>query len=88
MIYDTLAMRWQHEHKSMEAVEKLCPSWMPSGLSGASASFDAQTDDARLVLRVLQEGKRAGGTALNYATGRRAAAHARWTGVRRADVAT
>ena len=34
---------------------------------GGYQYYDAQTDDARLVLRVIREAVRAGGTALNYA---------------------
>lgn len=37
------------------------------GLQGGFRYGDAQTDDARLVLRVIQEAVAAGGTALNYA---------------------
>jgi glycerol-3-phosphate dehydrogenase len=48
-------------------VEKLCPFAAQEGLTGGYRFFDAQTDDARLVLRVLQEGVRAGGRALPYA---------------------
>lgn len=67
MVYDTLAGKWQHARLSSEAVERLCPFAAREGLSCGYRFFDAQTDDARLVLRVLQEGVRAGGTALNYA---------------------
>lgn len=67
MIYDTLAMKWQHERESPGEVELLCPQVEQEKLVGGFRFFDAQTDDARMVLRVLQEGVRAGGTALNYA---------------------
>lgn len=67
LIYDTLAMRWQHEHESVNEVELLCPQLGQEKLVGGFRFFDAQTDDARMVLRVLQEGVRAGGTAINYA---------------------
>jgi glycerol-3-phosphate dehydrogenase len=67
MIYDTLAMKWDHEHESPDEVESLCPAVERDKLAGGFRFFDAQTDDARMVLRVLQEGVRAGGKALNYA---------------------
>jgi len=67
MVYDTLAGKWQHAHKTAAAVEKLCPCAAREGLAGGYRFLDAQTDDARLVLRVLQEGVRAGGRALHYA---------------------
>lgn len=66
MIYDTLAMKWQHEHESPGQVELLCPQVAQEKLVGGFRFFDAQTDDARMTLRILQEGVRAGGTALNY----------------------
>lgn len=66
MVYDTLAMKWQHQRESADEVELLCPQLPRDKLAGGFRFFDAQTDDARLVLRVLQEGIRAGGTAINY----------------------
>jgi len=66
MIYDTLAMKWQHERESVNEVELLCPEIRRDQLAGGFRFFDAQTDDARMVLRVLQEAQRAGGLALNY----------------------
>ncbi len=67
MIYDTLAMRWEHERESVDEIELLCPQVKQEKLIGGFRFLDAQTDDARMVLRVLQEGVRAGGKALNYA---------------------
>jgi glycerol-3-phosphate dehydrogenase len=43
------------------------PSLRGAGLKGGYHYYDAQTDDARLVLRVLREAVRRGGVALNYA---------------------
>ncbi len=67
MVYDTLAMRWEHERASVDELEGLCPEVGRDKLVGGFRFFDAQTDDARMVLRVLQEAVRAGGRALNYA---------------------
>ncbi len=67
MVYDAIAGKWQHGHLSTAAVEKICPFIAPEGLGGGYRFFDAQTDDARLVLRVIQEGVRAGGRAIHYA---------------------
>ena len=44
----------------------LAPRLNVQDLAGAFHYFDAQTDDARLVLRVLREAVAAGGTAVNY----------------------
>ncbi|MGB7538101.1 MAG: FAD-dependent oxidoreductase, partial [Anaerolineales bacterium] len=67
MVYDAIAGKWMHGHLTAAAVEKICPFVAQEGLSGGYRFFDAQTDDARLVLRVLQEGVRAGGRAIHYA---------------------
>jgi glycerol-3-phosphate dehydrogenase len=67
MVYDLLAMKWRHRHHTAEQVRALCPSINPERMAGGYSYFDAQTDDARLVLRVIGEAVRAGATALNYA---------------------
>ncbi len=67
MIYDTLAMHWNHQHHTLREVLDYCPDLSRQNLAGGYRFFDAQTDDARLVLRVIREGQRQGGTALNYA---------------------
>jgi glycerol-3-phosphate dehydrogenase len=67
IVYDVIAGRWQHARETAEAASKLCPAATRAGLVCGYRFFDAQTDDARLVLRVIQEGVRAGGSALNYA---------------------
>jgi len=66
-VYDLLGLRWGHKRYSPAAIRKLSPSLKAKGLKGGYRYFDAQTDDARLVLRLLREACRAGGVALNYA---------------------
>ncbi len=66
-LYDTLALRWQHEHLNPIRARELVPELQSPDLLGAYRYFDAQTDDARLTLRVLREAVRDGGVALNYA---------------------
>lgn len=66
-LFDLIAMKWQHHRLSPQATLARLPSLREAGLQGAYLYHDALTDDARLVLRVIQEGLRAGGTALNYA---------------------
>ncbi len=65
-IYDTIAMRWQHTHFSAKEMRRRIPGLNPNALQGGYRFYDAQTDDARLVLRVLHEATHAGGKALNY----------------------
>ncbi len=66
-IYDLMALQWSHRSYSAEDFQMLAPHIARDGLQGGFRYGDAQTDDARLVLRVIQEAVAAGGTALNYA---------------------
>jgi len=66
-LYDLLAVRWSHQHYDAEDFRMLAPHIAQRGLEGGFRYGDAQTDDARLVLRVLGEAVAAGATALNYA---------------------
>jgi glycerol-3-phosphate dehydrogenase len=65
-LYDLLAGRWQHAHYRAAALVGLCPPLRLTGMHGGYRYLDAQTDDARLVLRVIREAVAAGGTAINY----------------------
>lgn len=67
VLYDLMALKWGHQHYDAEGMLDLCPQLNPDGLRGGYRFFDAQTDDARLVLRLLRESVRDGGAALNYA---------------------
>jgi glycerol-3-phosphate dehydrogenase len=65
-IYDRMAKRGErHWHAGNEFL-MLAPNVDRTGLHGGLTYTDAKTDDARLVLRVLQEAVAAGGHALNY----------------------
>ncbi len=66
-LYDLLAVRWSHQHYDPEDFRMLAPHIELRGLKGGFRFGDAQTDDARLVLRVLAEAVAAGASALNYA---------------------
>lgn len=76
-LYDLLAWQWPfgrkrpattHQRYDPQAFRLLAPHLTPNHLQGGFSYGDAQTDDARLVLRILQESVAAGGFALNYAT--------------------
>ena len=67
IIYDLLALKWGHQRYSSSRALERWPFLRGEGLVGGYRYFDAQTDDARLVLRVIQEGILDGGFALNYA---------------------
>jgi glycerol-3-phosphate dehydrogenase len=66
-LYDLLAWQWSHTYHDVEQFRMLAPHLRRRQLQGGFAYADAQTDDARLVLRLLQEAVAAGGMALNYA---------------------
>lgn len=66
-VYDTLGMNWGQRYSRTDSILRRFPIVSPHQLRGGFRYFDAQTDDARLVLRVIREGVRDGGLALNYA---------------------
>jgi glycerol-3-phosphate dehydrogenase len=65
-VYDLLALRWSHQQYDAHDFQLLAPHIATEGLQGGFRYGDAQTDDARLVLRVIREAVRAGGVAFNY----------------------
>ena len=65
-LYDLLAGKWDHRFIKRDALIEMVPEWRRDGLIGATEYSDAVTDDARLVLRVLQQAEDNGATALNY----------------------
>lgn len=65
--YDLLALKWGHKYYPANRLLELCPQLNSENLIGGYLYFDAITDDARLVLRIIRDGVRIGGTALNYA---------------------
>jgi glycerol-3-phosphate dehydrogenase len=54
-IYDLLALHWDHSYYSPEDFTRLAPYVARTDLQCGFRYGDAQTDDARLTLRVLQE---------------------------------
>jgi len=66
MVYDVLGRRWAHHHYNAPQLQELCPQITDRDLVGGYQYYDAQTDDARLVLRVIREAVRAGAIAINY----------------------
>lgn len=65
-IYDLMALQWSHHYYSAQEFQMLMPYLSAEGLHGGYRFEDAQTDDARLVLRVIQEAVAEGGAAINY----------------------
>jgi len=67
VLYDLLAPKWDHKRLNKSNLIKNCPLLDPDGMRGGFLYYDAETDDARLVYRMIRETAIAGGTALNYA---------------------
>jgi len=65
-IYDFIAKKRQHKFFDVQEFVKLVPHIDQKGITGAFQFFDAQVDDARLVLRLITEAIKAGGHAFNY----------------------
>jgi glycerol-3-phosphate dehydrogenase len=65
-LYDLLASRRDLRHYRTDTFQFLAPHMDQADLTGGFRVREAQTDDARLVLRVLHEAMDAGGMALNY----------------------
>lgn len=65
-VYDLLALRWDHRYYSAEDFQLLAPYVNNEGLQCGFRYGDAQTDDARLVIRILKEADAEGGVSLNY----------------------
>lgn len=66
IVYDIMVLRWKHSKFSRQRLKEICPQLNEKQLVGGYGFYDAQTDDARLVYRVIQEGQSAGGSAINY----------------------
>lgn len=65
-LYDLMAGQRGRHYYPQDEFLMLAPHIPIEGLKGGTCYGDAKTDDARLVLRVLQEAIAAGGTAVNY----------------------
>ncbi len=65
-IYGLMANEKQHTFFDADEFLEMVPSINPEQLVGGFRFFDAQTDDARLVLRLINEAIKNGGDAYNY----------------------
>ncbi len=65
-VYSFMALSRQHTGYNAEKMAELLPQVRTENLSGGFYFKDAQVDDARLVLRLIQEAVAEGGCALNY----------------------
>jgi len=65
-LYDLLAPKWDHQRYGAEKIRSEWPFLDSRGLLGGYLYYDAAMDDCRVVLRVIREAVKAGGTAINY----------------------
>ncbi|MFW5691454.1 MAG: glycerol-3-phosphate dehydrogenase/oxidase [Chloroflexota bacterium] len=65
-MYDLMALQWSHRFYPPDDFRMLAPHLKTADLQGGFRYGDAQTDDARLVMRVIQEAVDDGGMAINY----------------------
>lgn len=67
MLYGALAGKWQKTPYTAASAKQKMPYLNTNQFVAGFPYYDAQTDDARLTIRVLQEAVMSGGIALNYA---------------------
>ncbi|NRR29783.1 glycerol-3-phosphate dehydrogenase/oxidase [Oxalobacteraceae bacterium] len=65
-IYDFMAGQRARHYFGRDEFSALAPNIDTEGMEGGMCYTDAKTDDARLVLRVLNEARQHGGEAFNY----------------------
>ncbi len=65
-LYDIMARERQHKYYDAEEFIQKVPQINPDGLKGGFHFLDAQVDDSRLVLRLINESVASGAWALNY----------------------
>jgi glycerol-3-phosphate dehydrogenase len=65
-VYDMMAGKASSRYLKAADLLMLAPNIAKDGLKGGLCYLDAKTDDARLVLRVLQEAQKHGAQAANY----------------------
>lgn len=65
-VYDAFAGRFAHRWVNHSRLELSAPGIRDGRLQGGYGFADAQTDDARLVMRLLHDAVAAGGRAINY----------------------
>lgn len=67
ILYDLMAPKWQHGNLDKDQVKAALPALKQNGVMGGVKYFDSRVDDSQLVIRVIVDGIRYGGSAINYA---------------------
>lgn len=66
IVYDMMVPKWQHKNLTKTQAVKALPALKNDNLVGGVKYFDSNVDDSKLVLRVVMDGIRFGGSAINY----------------------
>jgi glycerol-3-phosphate dehydrogenase len=66
IVYDLMVPKWKHSHLTKNQAQKALPALGKDTLVGGVKYYDARVDDSQLVLRVIADGIRFGGAAINY----------------------
>lgn len=66
IVYDLMAPKWQHRTLNKRQTQNALPALTTDTLTGGVRYADARVDDSQLVLRVIMDGIRYGGSAINY----------------------
>jgi glycerol-3-phosphate dehydrogenase len=66
IVYDLMVPKWQHRTLGKTPTQKALPALSDQNLVGGVRYYDARVDDSQLVLRVIMDGIRFGGSAINY----------------------
>lgn len=66
IVYDLMAPKWKHRNLTRNQTQKVLPALGDRHLVGGIKYYDARVDDSQLVLRVIMDGIRFGGAAINY----------------------
>jgi len=69
-VYDLLGLKWNHKHYNSHDFGTFAPHITRANLEGGFRYFDGQTDDSRLVLRVLRDAVCEYCWAINYVSAR------------------
>ncbi len=65
-VYDIIAGKWRHKFHNKEKFSEIVPLIDQNRLVGGFSFMDAQVDDSRLVMRLVNEASESGGCAVNY----------------------
>lgn len=65
-VYDIFGSKWKHGSYALDELESLYPSLNKQELQSVLYYYDAEVDDSRLVMRVINEGMAFGGKVINY----------------------